>query len=163
MRAELVRLGEVREDDDEAEDRADDAHRRRVAAGRLEYLGLVLAVLLEDRDVVLEELAEGLGVRAVDDVAQALLEERVLPGVEGLHVLLEGQKAVAARLLGEGDEAQGEVLLLGRGHPHGVADELGDGQDVAEVEGGEEGAEGAAEYDDEGGGQDEARPDCRPR
>ena len=123
----LSRLGEVGKDDDEAENGADDAHRGRETAGRLEDLGLVLAVLLEDRDIVLQELAEGLGVRAVDDVAQALLEEGILLGVEGLHVLLEGQQAVSARLLGQGDEAQGQVLLFGRGHPHRVADELGNG------------------------------------
>ena len=72
-RAERLGLVEVLEHVHEAEDRADDAHRRGEAAGLLERLGAPAAWRLRIAVVLgLEHLGDELGVRAVDDELQAL-------------------------------------------------------------------------------------------
>ena len=83
-------------------------------AGRVALAhGLVLGV---------EHGGDEVGVRAVDDELQALLGERVLDVLDGL---VEGQQAVAARLLGVADElvdAADEVGVVGH---EGLHVELG--------------------------------------
>ncbi len=87
---------------DEAEDGADDAHRRGEAAGLLERLAdgrvtaLAMASISDSRIV-----GDQLGVGAVDDELQAVAGERVLDLAE---LRVERQQAVATGLVGERDE-----------------------------------------------------------
>ena len=64
--AELLRLGEVLEHVDQAHDGADDADGRGVAAGGVEELRRLLRLGLLRLDLGLEDVAELLGVGAVD-------------------------------------------------------------------------------------------------
>ena len=63
---------------DEAEDGADDAHRRGVAAGLLERLRAGRVALAHGVVLGLEDVGDEVGVGAVDDELQALRGERVL-------------------------------------------------------------------------------------
>ena len=86
----------------EAEHRADDAHRRRERAGLHERGRGPAPWRLRMRLVLrVEHGGHQVGVRAVDDELDALLGERV---VDLLDRLVEGQEAVAARLLGVADD-----------------------------------------------------------
>jgi hypothetical protein len=81
--------GEVLQHVDQADDGADDADGRRVAAHRREELGGDLVLALLGGDLTLEDGAQLLGVGAVDAHLQATLEERV---VDVLDLRLEGQE-----------------------------------------------------------------------
>ena len=91
-------------------------------------------MLHEDRDVVFEQFVESVRIGAVDDVAEPFLEQGVL-GVQGLHILFEGEKSVPSRFFGQSDETEGQVLFAGRRVAHGAPDEPRDRRDVAHVEG----------------------------
>ena len=77
-RAERLGLVEVAEHVDQAEDGADDAHRRGVAAGLVERLHARGVALAHGVVLGLEDVGDEVGVGAVDDELQALAGERVL-------------------------------------------------------------------------------------
>ena len=97
------RLGrvEVLEHVHEAQDGADDAHRRGEAAGLLERRRAERWRWRMPSISVSSTSRDELGVGAVDDELQALAREGV---VDVGELLVERQQAVAARLLGEADE-----------------------------------------------------------
>ena len=125
-------------------------------ACRLEYGRLTFSLFFEEGHIVLEEFRKCIRIRAIDDITKSLLNEGVLLCVERLEVLLEGKEAIAPRFLGEGDEHVGYSLLIGHRIFTGRGDELGDGKNLIKVIGEKEGAEGAAEYDDEGRREEKA-------
>ena len=86
---------------DEAEDRADDAHRRRERAGLHERRAAGDVALAHRLVLGVEHGGDQVGVGAVDDELDALLGERV---VDLLDRLVEREQAVAARLLGVADD-----------------------------------------------------------
>ena len=143
-RAERLGLVEVAEHVDEAEDGADDAHRRGVAAGLVERLHSRRVALAHGVVLGLEDVGDEVGVGAVDDELQALLGVRVL---DRAGDLVEGQQAVAARGLGVADELDDlgvEVRRLGVERLHV---ELRDALDRVEARAHDAGAERAAEHD----------------
>ena len=99
--AELLRLGQVLEHVDQAEDGTDDAEGRGEAAHVGEELRRRLVGVLLGADLGLHDVAQLVGVGAVDGQLDALLHERV---VDRLGHLLQGQQAFPAGPLGEGDE-----------------------------------------------------------
>ena len=110
-RAERLGLVEVAEHVHEAEDGADDAHGRRVAAGLLERLRRRRVALAHGVVLGLEHVGDEVGIGAVDDELQALAGVGVLDAAE---LLVERQQAVAARLLGVADELGDAAVEVGR-------------------------------------------------
>ncbi len=90
--------GEVLEHVHEAQHRADDAHRRREAAGLLERRGAGLVARGHAVDLGLEDRVHHLGVGAVDDQLQGVAGEGVLDLAE---LRVEREQALAAGLVGE--------------------------------------------------------------
>ena len=88
--AQLLGLGEVGHDGDQAHDRAQDAEGGRVARPQAPQLVALAVAALERLDLEREDLLDVLGLDAVDDHLEAALEERVL---ELLDVALEGEGA----------------------------------------------------------------------
>ena len=99
--AELVRLAEVLQHVDQADDRADDADRRGVAAHVGEELRALLVGRPLGRDLPLEDVPQLLGVGAVDGGLQAVPQEVV---VDPLGRLLQREQPLAARALGQADD-----------------------------------------------------------
>ncbi len=111
---ELFRLVEVAQYRDEPENGSDDSHRRAETAGLLEDRGFRLLPFLVLHDLDLEDAVDRRGVDAVDDEAEAPLDEGVvfLGGELRLHVFLEAQKPFLARLFREGDEEVDDLLVV---------------------------------------------------
>ena len=104
--AQLLRLGQVGQDVDEAHDRAQDAERRGVAGADREHADARAVAALHGLDLELEDLLDRLGLEPVDHHLEAAPDERVLDLVD---VRLEGQQALAAGALGEVDELVAQV------------------------------------------------------
>ena len=98
---------------DQAQHRAEDADRRRVAAGRFPDLGALLELGFPGVDLDFKDFPQPLGLDAIHQQLQALLDERVFhlgdPALEGQQPLLAGHVAPAHHL---GD--QRVVVEVGR-------------------------------------------------
>ena len=97
----------------QAHDGADDAHRRREAAGLVEHRGADVVAGDHAVDLGFQHLADKVRVDAVDDQLKALAGELV---VDLGDTLVERQQAFAARLLGQRDEKRhtpGHIRGLG--------------------------------------------------
>ena len=102
-------VAETLEHGDQPEHGPDDAQRRREAAHRHEdRLGLGVA-LLDEEHFGLENLADDVGVAAVDHQLDALAHELV---VEFGGLVLERQQTFAARLLGERHQVRDDLVLV---------------------------------------------------
>ena len=107
----LSGCGQVLQHVHQAHDGADDADGRRVAAGVGEELRGLLVGRPLGVDLGLEDLAQLLGVGAVDGHLTPLREEVV---VDALDRVLEGQQALAAGLLGEVDDGRDQLARPAR-------------------------------------------------
>ena len=108
--ADLVDVGEILHDLDEAEDGADDADGGGVAAGSFEdggdfFFDLGFVVELE-----LHDLADFAGLGAVDGEHEGLFEEGIGDGGE---VGVERDDAASAGLVGEGDDLREGRFAVG--------------------------------------------------
>ena len=146
-RAERLGLVEVAEHVDEAEDGADDAHRRGVAAGLVERLHGRGVALAHGVVLGLEDVGDEVGVGAVDDELQALLGVRVL---DRAGDLVEREQAVAAGGLGVADELDDLAVEVRRRGVERLHVQLRDVLDGVEARAHDHGAERAAEHDQHG-------------
>ena len=97
---------------DEAEHRAENADGGREAAGRLEDRGQPFFVFGDGVEADAHDLAQFGGLGAVDGQHEGLLEKRIL---DGLQIGVERDDAVAAGLVGEGDQQVDELVVAACG------------------------------------------------
>ena len=147
--ADLVDVGEVLHDLDEAEDGADDADGRRVAAGGFEdggdlFFDLGLVVELE-----LHDLADLAGFGAVDGEHEGLFEEGISDGDE---IAIEGDDAALAGLVCECDDLGEYGFAVGAFVEEDFDDVFERGEEDAERELEHDGTGGSADDDHGGGG-----------
>ncbi len=104
--ADLVDVVEMLHDLDESQHRAEDADGGRESSGRFEDRGEPLFVLRDGVEADLHDLAQFVGLGAVDGQHEGLLEKGIL---DGLQIAVQRDDAVAAGLVGEGDQQMNET------------------------------------------------------